>query len=178
MEISKEIILEKTHYGLNIYALVLRQYYPGATVLSLSGRDCKPAQNPFNADKSTLMVQIVNNCAVHYCSEKSISKGDAFDFAALHYNLIGYELYKKLNDELHLRIDKGVVILGSQNFDDYPDIDTRIAGIEMKWPAALINVMDAKNAAVTGEGIVNARGKFCWDKYWAMRAAGLNYYLV
>jgi polygalacturonase len=26
-----------------------------------------------------------------------------------------------------------------------------------------------KQVAVTGEGIVNARGKFCWDKYWAMR---------
>ncbi len=70
---------------------------------------------------------------------------------------------------VNLRIDKGVLILGSQNFYDYPDIDTRIAGLEMKWPAALINVMNVKNAAVTGQGIVNARGKFCWDKYWAMR---------
>jgi polygalacturonase len=61
------------------------------------------------------------------------------------------------------------LILGSQNFDDYPEIDTRIAGIEMKWPAALINMIDIKNAAVTGGGIINARGKFCWDKYWAMR---------
>jgi polygalacturonase len=74
-----------------------------------------------------------------------------------------------LKSGVHLKIDKGVLILGSQNFDDYPEIDTRISGIEMKWPAALINVIDAKNAAVTGEGIVNARGKFCWDKYWAMR---------
>src|SRR5437868_6773476 len=74
-----------------------------------------------------------------------------------------------LKTGVNLRIDKGVLILGSQNFDDYPEIDTRIAGIEMKWPAALINVIDVKNAAVTGEGIVNARGKFCWDKYWAMR---------
>ncbi len=39
----------------------------------------------------------------------------------------------------------------------------------MKWPSALINIISAKNAAVTGEGVVNARGKFCWDKYWAMR---------
>ena len=70
---------------------------------------------------------------------------------------------------VELKIDKGVLLLGSQNFDDYPEIDTRIAGIEMKWPAALINIIDAKNAAVTGDGIVNARGKFCWDKYWAMR---------
>ena len=74
-----------------------------------------------------------------------------------------------LKNNVHLRIDKSVLILGSQNFDDYPEIDTRIAGIEMKWPAALINIINAKNAAVTGEGTVNARGKFCWDKYWAMR---------
>ena len=74
-----------------------------------------------------------------------------------------------LKDNVHLRIDKSVLILGSQNFDDYPEIDTRIAGIEMKWPAALINIINAKNAAVTGEGTVNARGKFCWDKYWTMR---------
>jgi len=70
---------------------------------------------------------------------------------------------------VQLIIDKGVTILASQNFDDYPDIETRVAGIEMKWPAALINIIDATNAAVSGEGIVNARGKFCWDKYWAMR---------
>ncbi len=74
-----------------------------------------------------------------------------------------------LKQGVHLKIDKGVLILGSQSFHDYPEIDTRIAGIEMKWPAALINIIDVKNAAVTGDGIVNARGKFCWDKYWAMR---------
>ncbi|MDQ6902722.1 MAG: glycosyl hydrolase family 28 protein [Bacteroidota bacterium] len=76
-------------------------------------------------------------------------------------------IYLKTN--VNLQIDKGVTLLGSQSFADYPEINTRIAGIEMKWPSALINVIDAKNAAVTGEGIVNARGKFCWDKYWIMR---------
>lgn len=74
-----------------------------------------------------------------------------------------------LKSNVHLQIDNDVTLLGSQNFDDYPEINTRIAGIEMKWPSALINIIDAKNAAVTGEGIVNARGKFCWDKYWTMR---------
>jgi len=106
MEISKEAILNKTHYGLNIYSHVLGQYYPGDAVLSLSGRDCQPTKNPFNADKPTLKIQIVNNCAVHHDLENSISKGDAFDFAALHYKLQGDELYQKLNEELHLRIGK------------------------------------------------------------------------
>ena len=68
-----------------------------------------------------------------------------------------------------MRIDKNVLILGSQNFEDYPEIQTRVAGIETTWPAALINFIGVRNAALTGNGIINARGKFCWDKYWNMR---------
>ena len=74
-----------------------------------------------------------------------------------------------LKSGVDLKIDKGVLIKGSTSFNDYPEIDTRIAGIEMRWPAALINVIDQKNVQVSGEGKVNAQGKFCWDKYWAMR---------
>ena len=74
-----------------------------------------------------------------------------------------------IKSNVELRIDDKVLILGSQNFDDYPEMQTRIAGIETSWPAALINMVDVKNAALTGKGVVNARGKFCWDKYWSMR---------
>lgn len=74
-----------------------------------------------------------------------------------------------LKDGVRLSIDKGVEIKGSQNIADYPEIDTRVAGIEMKWPAALINVLDRKNVSVTGEGLVNAQGKVFWDMYWALR---------
>lgn len=104
MELSKEAILSKTHYGLNIYAHVLRQYYPGQTVLSLSGRDCQPASNPFNDNKPTLHISIVANCAVHRDAELHECKGDAFDFAQQHFGLAGQELYEKLNTEMHLRI--------------------------------------------------------------------------
>jgi polygalacturonase len=74
-----------------------------------------------------------------------------------------------LKSNVHLRIDEGVQLRGSQDFKDYPEIDTRIAGIEMKWPAALINIIGQKNVKVSGKGQVDAQGKFCWDKYWAMR---------
>ena len=74
-----------------------------------------------------------------------------------------------LKANVELRIDKGVELIGSQHFEDYPEIDTRIAGIEMRWPAALLNIIGVKNAAITGDGKVDARGKFCWDKYWSMR---------
>jgi polygalacturonase len=68
-----------------------------------------------------------------------------------------------------LQIGKNTQLLGSQDITDYPEIDTRIAGVEMKWPAALINVLDQERAAITGEGTIHARGKPFWDKYWTMR---------
>lgn len=49
--ISKEQILAKTHYGLGIYAHILRIYYPGEVVLKIVGRDCGVTRNPFNGDK-------------------------------------------------------------------------------------------------------------------------------
>jgi polygalacturonase len=66
-------------------------------------------------------------------------------------------------------IGNNTTILGSLDIADYPEIDTRIAGVEIKWPAALINILDQENAALTGEGKINARGKVFWNKYWEMR---------
>lgn len=68
-----------------------------------------------------------------------------------------------------LRIDDGVTLLGSQDLADYPEINTRVAGIEMKWPAALLNIIGQNTAAITGKGTVHAQGKPFWDKYWTMR---------
>lgn len=60
--------------------------------------------------------------------------------------------------------------MGSQDLKDYPEIDTRVAGIEMKWPAVLINIAGQTNVAITGKGLVNAQGKPFWDLYRKMRA--------
>lgn len=107
-------ILDKTHYGIGIYAHILRLYYPNQTVLSLSGRTCLPAKNPFNADKPTLNIfiekdSILGNAwdkehAVHSDSENTIPAGDAFDFAELHYKLSGNGLLKTINKEMNLHI--------------------------------------------------------------------------
>lgn len=70
---------------------------------------------------------------------------------------------------VNLLIGKNTTLLGSQNIADYPEIDTRIAGVEIKWPAALINILNQEKAAITGEGTIHARGKPFWDKYWEMR---------
>jgi len=74
-----------------------------------------------------------------------------------------------LRNGVHLIIDEDVTILGSQNISDYPDTFTRVAGIEMVWPSALINIINCENAAVTGKGLINAQGKVFWELYWNMR---------
>jgi len=74
-----------------------------------------------------------------------------------------------LKENVRLDIGPGVELLGSQQIEDYPEIDTRVAGIEMKWPAALINVINKGNVAITGQGVINAQGKPFWDKYREMR---------
>ena len=111
---SKEAILSKTHYGIGIYAHILRLYYPDQTVLSLSGRTCSPTKNPFNADKSTLNIFIEKEAVLgnaldkefarHSDSENAIPAGDAFDFAELHYKQSGDELLQTLNKEMNLHI--------------------------------------------------------------------------
>lgn len=68
-----------------------------------------------------------------------------------------------------LQIDENVTILGSQDIGDYKEIDTRVAGIEMKWPAALINIIDQDNAAIRGKGLIHGQGKPFWEMYWSMR---------
>src|SRR5438067_1886621 len=54
-----------------------------------------------------------------------------------------------LKSNVHLRVDIGVTLLGSQTDADYPSIWTRVAGIEMKWPAALVNVNEQRNVKLS-----------------------------
>ena len=74
-----------------------------------------------------------------------------------------------LKSNVYLQINSGVTLLASQDDADYPLIPTRVAGIEMKWPAALINVNDAQNVKISGRGIIDGRGEKWWQKYLALR---------
>ena len=69
-----------------------------------------------------------------------------------------------------LDVPEGVTLLGSQHLADYPQKPTRIAGIEMTWPAALINVRDADHVAITGKGTIDGDGPIWWKSYWDLRA--------
>jgi polygalacturonase len=75
-----------------------------------------------------------------------------------------------VKSKVTLAVPKDVTITGSQSLADYPLKPTRVAGIEMVWPAALINVYEQHDATISGEGTIDGNGKVFWDSYWALRA--------
>ncbi|MDP4269935.1 MAG: BT4734/BF3469 family protein [Bacteroidota bacterium] len=134
--ISKEQILNKTHYGLRIYAHILNKYYPNELVLRLEGRVCPPTKNPFNENKPTLNVfinkeNILGNVfdkelAHHFDSENSIPKGDVFCFAEIHYNKSGDDLLQAINNDMGLRLNEDKKfysnIIDNAEFSSIPQI--------------------------------------------------------
>ncbi|WP_369060298.1 glycosyl hydrolase family 28 protein [Caulobacter sp. 73W] len=68
-----------------------------------------------------------------------------------------------------LVIGRGATVRGLTDVSAYPMIRTRVAGVEMDWPAALLNVYRQRGAKITGEGVVDGDGKAFWDSYYAMR---------
>src|SRR5690606_29132273 len=144
-------ILNKTHYGLNIYAYVLRQYYP-KSVLSLSGRDCGITRNPFNGGKTTLQINIVENVARHYDTELTDFKGDIFDFASYHFKTLQeQDLLIKLNEALHLRIGQknGFYDRGEpQPAVEFPEISTQASPVFSYFNKPVTNVIPSRQASL------------------------------
>jgi polygalacturonase len=78
-------------------------------------------------------------------------------------------LFLKSGVDLHLKQD--AILKGSADTNDYPWIDTRIAGLEMPWPAALINADAVSNLTLSGTGTIDGSGERWWKEYWDARAA-------
>ncbi len=76
-----------------------------------------------------------------------------------------------LKTGVNLDVGKSATIRGVQALSAYPEMWTRIAGIEMTWPSALINVYQQSDVRIYGQGVIDGNGKFWWDKYWRMRRA-------
>lgn len=76
-------------------------------------------------------------------------------------------IFVKSGVELH--IPEGTMLVASEDLAEYPELDSRIAGIEMVWPSAVLNIVNQQNAAISGNGIIDCKGEVFWNKYWEMR---------
>ncbi|TKG94245.1 glycoside hydrolase family 28 protein [Puteibacter caeruleilacunae] len=74
-----------------------------------------------------------------------------------------------VKDNVHVLFEEGTIILGSTELADYPERPTRVAGIEIKWPSALININDAKNVKISGKAELQGRGRIFWAKFEYMK---------
>jgi polygalacturonase len=74
-----------------------------------------------------------------------------------------------LKSGMELRVDRDVTILGVPDTAAYPEKPTRVAGLEMAWPSALINVYEESNVRITGTGTIDGNGAYWWDRYWRLR---------
>ena len=105
--ITKNELLQATHHGFYIYQRVLSYYYENPLLLGLSGKRCLPAQNPFNGNQVNLQISLEGEVFCYLDDLLPDFRGDAIDFAALHYKLQGDELLEKIRQELNLVVGEG-----------------------------------------------------------------------
>ncbi|MEZ5426852.1 MAG: glycosyl hydrolase family 28 protein [Pyrinomonadaceae bacterium] len=123
-------------------------------------RECSPENFGAKADGATDSTEAIQK-AIDQCA----GKGGTVSFKKGVY-LTG-ALFLKSNS--HLFLDEGVTLLASHDESLYPRKPTRVAGIEMTWPTALINVENAEKVRISGAGTIDGNGKKWWDKYWTLR---------
>lgn len=113
--IDRQTLLRKTMWGVDIYAHILRKFYPDEAVIKVVGRDCGICKNPFAGGARTLHIWFERNNPVGRLSEETayhkdqfgaIPDGTALDFAELYYKQSGQELLNTLNREMYLNLDK------------------------------------------------------------------------
>ena len=68
-----------------------------------------------------------------------------------------------LKSGVNLRVEKGGVLKGSLDTNDYPQIKTRWEGVECLWTAALINVTNRTGVELSGEGTIDGSGEL-WER--------------
>src|SRR5579859_6150903 len=131
-------------------------------VISIVARGAEFRANDYGAkgDGAT-----ANTAAIQKAIDAAAKAGGTIKFAPGIY-LTGSIFLKS---GTRLRVDKGVELRGIQDQAAYPLLPTRIAGIEMRWPAALINVYEQSNVRIFGEGVIDGEGKMWWDKYRQVR---------
>ena len=70
---------------------------------------------------------------------------------------------------VHLRLEEGAVLKGSDRLADYPLLETRIEGETCCYFAALINVDHADGFTMLGPGTVDGNGQRSWEAFWLRR---------
>ncbi len=66
----------------------------------------------------------------------------------------------------HIVFEDGVVIKALEDEEVYGLIPTRVAGIEMEWYPAILNIIAATDVLIEGKGVIDGSGAYWYNKYW------------
>ena len=80
---------------------------------------------------------------------------------------------------VHLHLEEGAVLFGSDNPVDYPIVDTRIEGKNRKFVAALVNADGCDGFTIVGPGMIDGNGYRAWRSavmrhQWSATAVNLD----
>ena len=70
---------------------------------------------------------------------------------------------------VHLYLDEGAVLLGSDDITDYPLMETRIEGQSWTYFPALVNADGVDGFTVFGKGTIDGNGMRAWKAFWLRR---------
>ena len=150
--LNRQTLLRHTLWGVDIYAHILRKFYPDEIVLTVSGRDCGLCRNPYAGGERTLhiwfeptdpSVKFSDECARHHDLSGTIPDGDALDFAALYYRQTGQELLTTLNQEMYLHLD-----VQSSQYNTAPVIQSAKGPLFSFFRAPISNTVPLKSITV------------------------------
>lgn len=74
-----------------------------------------------------------------------------------------------LKSNVHLVLEEGAELLASMDLADYPEDRTRVAGVDIDWPLAVLNINMAENVRISGPGKVQGRGFPFWTRFRHMQ---------
>jgi len=98
-------ILRRTNYGLSIYRLVLKDFYPIEDPIHFTGEEIDLVKNPFNNHRKTLKL-VKEELAYRFSDiEQPEFAGGPFEFAAKHYKIEGMPLFQLLNHVMRMNLD-------------------------------------------------------------------------
>ncbi len=70
---------------------------------------------------------------------------------------------------VHLWVQEGATLLGSDDISDYPLMESRIEGQSCLYFSALINARGLKGFTMTGPGAIDGNGLRSWKSFWLRR---------
>ena len=77
-----------------------------------------------------------------------------------------------LTSHMTLELQSGATILFSQDFEDYPFVESRWAGTELWMFSPLLFGKNLENVTITGKGTIDGNPQKWWDYFQMVMAAG------